>query len=166
MHDCQAHDIVAIALALADEGVPLAAIARAVRVPAAQLRETFEAAVVTGDLTGLPRADWPPGFPRDQRALQLSRIIHENKRDFIVAVQQLLGITKVQINILLSLLQHPSFAKDATRTSNSLEVHISRLRRALAPYNVQILTCWGYGYKLSTDDRRKILDLLLDAVNK
>jgi hypothetical protein len=35
--------------------------------------ERLRLAQTTGALVELPRDDWPPGFPRYQRALQLSR---------------------------------------------------------------------------------------------
>src|SRR3954465_15888923 len=59
------------AIRLADEGVPLRAIARATKIPSEELRTALEEARDDGRLIELPRDDWPPGFPRDQRALQL-----------------------------------------------------------------------------------------------
>jgi hypothetical protein len=58
-----------IAVAMADEGVPLRSIARVTRIPSSDLRERLRDAKDIGDLIALPSLDdWPPGFPRDQRA--------------------------------------------------------------------------------------------------
>ena len=62
-----------IALYLAIEGVPIRAIARATHIPSSELREKLLDAQSDGRLLELPHDDWPPGFPRDQRALQLCR---------------------------------------------------------------------------------------------
>ena len=66
------YNVDAIAVRLADEGVPLRAIARATNTPSDQLRTKLREARDEGRLLDLPKEDWPPGFPRDQRALQLS----------------------------------------------------------------------------------------------
>jgi hypothetical protein len=65
-------DVTAVTASVADEGVPLRAIARVTRISSENLRERLQAAKDVGSLVELPRDDWPPGFPRDQRALQLS----------------------------------------------------------------------------------------------
>jgi hypothetical protein len=49
----------AIAIRLADEGVPLRAIARATNIPSTQLYETLTVARMDGRLLSLPRDDWP-----------------------------------------------------------------------------------------------------------
>ena len=64
-----------IAVRLADQGVPLRAIARAVRMPSSDLREQLHEALSDGRLLELPCDDWPPGCPKDQRALQISRMV-------------------------------------------------------------------------------------------
>src|SRR4029077_5381528 len=89
------------AVRLADEGVPLRAIARATRIPSDELRDALYEAQQEGRLLELPRDDWPPGFPRDQRALQLSRLAVENKDALFIAVQQLFRLCKSEVPLLL-----------------------------------------------------------------
>jgi DNA-binding response OmpR family regulator len=155
-----------IAVRLADEGVPLRAIARATKIASEDLRSALRTAKDTGRLLELPREDWPVGFPRDQRALQLSRMVTENREAFTFAVKDLFGLTRTQIALLLALIQHPSVPKDrvSTRPSNVVEVHVSHLRKRLAPFGINVATCWGYGYQLPADDRRKAMDLILARV--
>jgi hypothetical protein len=78
-----------IAVRLADEGVPLRAIARAVQIPSSSLREQLHEAKSDGRLLELPCDDWPPGFPRDQRSLQLSRLMVEDRFALSLAVERL-----------------------------------------------------------------------------
>jgi hypothetical protein len=75
-------------VALANEGVPLCAIARATRISSELLRERLRAAQTVGSLVELPRDDWPPGFPRDQRALQLSRLATRSQPELSVVMQR------------------------------------------------------------------------------
>jgi hypothetical protein len=63
------------------KGVPLGAIARVTRISSEVLRERLRDAKATGSLVELPRDDWPPGFSRDQRALQLSRLAARSRPD-------------------------------------------------------------------------------------
>jgi DNA-binding CsgD family transcriptional regulator len=156
-----------IAVRLADEGVPLRAIARAIKVSSDLVREKLRLAQSAGRLLDLPKEDWPPGFPRDQRALQLARMVTENRDQLLVAMQQLFGLTPTEIDLLLILIQHPSLLKDRiidTMTSNTVDVHICNIRRRLGPHGIEIRTLWGYGYEFSTKDRRKIMTLILSRV--
>ena len=75
-----------IAVKLADEGVPLRAIARATAIPSATLYEVLIEARTEGRLLALPRDDWPPGCPRDQRSLQLSRLVSENPDGLMLTI--------------------------------------------------------------------------------
>jgi Transcriptional regulatory protein, C terminal len=164
--EAQALDLVPdIAVRLADEGVPVRAIARAVKVPSEILRQRLYEAQATGRLLDLPHDDWPPGFPRDQRALQLSRLVVENKEVVFVAVQRLFGIQRREVPLLLHLIQHDMMSKKrGAMSERTIDVHICRMRKQLRPFAVEILTLWGYGYKLSMSHRRKAMDIILRHV--
>src|SRR5712671_6455971 len=92
---------------LADEGVPLRAIARATRIPSADLRERLTEAKLDGRLVAIPHDDWPAGFPRDQRALQLSRLALDQRDALMLAVRQLFNLTPTEVRLLLALIQRP-----------------------------------------------------------
>ena len=57
--------------------MPLASDARAVQKPASDLREQLHEALYDGRLLELPVDDWPPGCPKDRRALQISRMARD-----------------------------------------------------------------------------------------
>lgn len=156
-----------IAVRLADEGVPLRAIARAIRMSSDLVRERLRRAQENGRLLDLPRDDWPPGFPRDQRALQLSRLVSENRDQFFIAMQQLFSLTPTEISLLLGLIQHPSLLRDratGSMTPQTVYVHVCRIRQRLAPHGIEIKTLWGHGYQFSPEGRRKVMDLILRRV--
>jgi hypothetical protein len=156
-----------LSVRLADEGVPLRAIARAIGTPSDVVREELVAARQEGRLLELPRDDWPPGFPRDQRALQLSRLVTENREALILGVQKSFRLTATQATLLLALVQHPQVAKSRMPLGISVrcaDVHICTLRRLLAPLGVHIETIWGYGFQLAPADRRRVMDMVLGEI--
>ncbi len=82
----------AITIRLADEGVPLRAIARATDTPSDLVRERLAEAHACGRLQALPKDDWPIGYPRDQRALQLSRLEVQDSDALLLAVIEVFGL--------------------------------------------------------------------------
>jgi hypothetical protein len=36
------------------------------------------------------------------------------------------------------------------------------IRQRLVPFGITVTTLWGYGYQLSADSRRRIMDLILE----
>jgi len=153
------------AVRLADEGVPLRAIARATNMSSEDLRESLTTAQSEGRLIELPRDDWPPGFPRDQRALQLSRMVVANKEVVHLAVQHTFGMTPTEVQVLMLLIQNPIVAKTRSdMSSKAVDVFIHHIRKRLLPFGIKIITLWGYGYKLSVEDRRQTMDLILKHV--
>jgi DNA-binding response OmpR family regulator len=152
-----------MAVRLADEGVPLRAIARAIKIPSADLREQLTEAKLDGRLLELPHDDWPPGFPRDQRSLQISRLVRDNRDALMLAVRQLFGLTPAEVQLLLVLLQRPLLNKPTT-DSTIVEVHVHYIRKRLAPFGISITTVWGSGYQLTDTHRRRTMDLILARV--
>lgn len=156
-----------LAVRLADEGVPLRAIARATHTSSDVIREHLREARDGGHLLELPKEDWPPGFPRDQRALQLSRMVVEDREAVLLALQRVFGLTSTEVGLLMLLLTSQNVPKAridmATRT---VDVHIYNIRRRLEPFGVVVATLWGYGYQLSADSRRKIMRMVVRHVHK
>ena len=151
-----------IAIRLADEGVPVAAIARATHIPSTRLYETLTLARMEGRLLDLPRDDWPPGCPRDQRALQLSRMVTQNPEAVHLAIQRVFALTPTEATILMTLLSSPDVPKERIDMAHrTIDVHICHIRHRLEPFGIAIGTIWGYGYKLSDRDRAKVMELIL-----
>jgi hypothetical protein len=154
-----------IAVALADEGVPLRAIARVTRIPSADLRERLRDARDIGDLVEIPREDWPSDLSRDQRAIALSRLATRKRPELEVIVQHAFDLAPVQATLFVDLLKRERIDKNAVHgmTSSTVDVHIHHMRARLKPYGITIETLWGCGYKLEGTSRRKAMDLVLAA---
>jgi two-component system, cell cycle response regulator CtrA len=164
-----------IAVRLADEGVPLAAIARAIRTSSSDLREQLHEALSDGRLLELPCDDWPPGCPKDQRALQISRTVRENREALHLAAMQLFSLPPSGARVLVKLLETERTSREVlhvalSRTSDPaseikiVDVAICSLRKRLKKFGIEIVTLWAYGFQLSAAHRRRALDLLLRHV--
>src|SRR5215831_17372699 len=144
-----------VAIRLADEGVPLRAIARAVNIPSEAVRDHLSQAKHDGRLVDLPREDWPPGCPRDERALQLSRMVRENRETVAYTISKLFSLTTIETRLLLALVHWQVISRErAGLPEGSMDVHIHHLRSKLDPYHVVIETVWGRGYRLSPDNHK------------
>jgi DNA-binding response OmpR family regulator len=161
-----------IAVRLADEGVPVRAIARAVRMPSSDLRERLHEALSDGRLLELPRDDWPPGCPRDQRALQIFRMVRENREALHQAAMQQFSLTPSGARVLVKLLEtertsrevlHVALSQTSAPTSDIkiVDVAICSLRKRLERFGIEIVTLWAYGFQLSSEHRRRAMDLIL-----
>ncbi len=154
-----------IAIRLADEGVPLRAIARAVEIPSTRLYETLLEAKLAGRLLSLPRDDWPPGCPRDQRALQLSRLAHLHHETLLLTIKRVFALPACAARLLMLLLQYEHVPHARVDIDHkALQVHICRMRKALRIHDLRIDTLWGYGYSLPLEHRRRAMELVLGAV--
>lgn len=154
-----------IAVRLANEGVPVRAIARAVQAPSADIRVHLESARAHGDLIDIPCDDWPAGYPREQRLLQLSRLVTHNKPALQMALRSIFKLAPVQVPILLLLLSNDEVARHRLIAAGtaSLTVNLCRLRRQLSTFGLKIETMYGYGYFMPAPHRRKALDLILET---
>jgi DNA-binding winged helix-turn-helix (wHTH) protein len=151
-----------LAVRLADEGVPLRAIARACELPSEDLRIQLTEAVDAGRIVNLPREDWPPGCPKDQRALQLNRLTAKDKDLVDRAAVQVFRLPPTQAKLLLLMLQRTEVSRQRVgMDGNLLSVHICGLRKRLKPFNIAVDTLWGEGYQLSAENRRKVTERLL-----
>jgi hypothetical protein len=154
-------DAFEIAIRLADEGVPLGAIARSVQLPSEELRRHLCLVRDAGRLISLPRADWPPGFPREERAVELSRQIVSDREALAMAAKQMFDLTPIEADLFLLLLQPGTIRHDVATSIRTTYVHIHNLRRRLTAFGLTIANIWGYGYKLSDPDRRRAMDLIM-----
>ena len=158
-------ELSAVAVRLAVEGVPLAAIARTLQTSSGTIREYLRGAQSAGDIVEMPREDWPPGFPRDERASALARMVLEKRNALSFAVWQVFALPPAQSAILLVLLQHEFMSRDhfPSMSPNTLHVHIAHMRKWLKPYGVAIHTIWGQGYYMTADDRARATAMIVKA---
>lgn len=155
-----------VVIRLADEGVPVAAIARATMRPAEELRPVIAEAVKRGYLVAMPASDWPPGSRRDTRVPTVAAIRVGELGAFVGALQRSLRLTAGEARFLALLVQRGEAARPTLHAAISgdepesdpktVDIHASRLRKKLRAFGIAIETIWGRGYALSPDAVRRI----------
>lgn len=163
-----------VATRLADEGVPVAAIARATRIPTGDLWEQFQEAWRLGELVGLPRNDWPPNVRRGARAPEFAKLADMTEDRLINALTRLFTISRTQARLLLALVERHDVSNadlleiyctrdDVYHESGytNLRIQFASLRKKLKPFGLFIETLWCYGKQMSGPDRRRTLDMLM-----
>ena len=144
------------------------------RIPSSDLREQLHEALSDGRLLELPCDDWPPGCPKDQRALQISRMVRENREALHLVAMQLFGLTPSGARVLVKLLETERTSREVlhvalSRTSDPasdikiVDVAICSMRKRLEKFGIEIITLWAYGFRLSSEHRRRAMDLILAA---
>jgi hypothetical protein len=169
------NDVEPVVVRLADEGIPIRAIARACKIPSDEVYVILNAAVVRGTIIELPKDDWPPGSIRTRRAPQQHHVLDDDEKlKFLCSV--VFKTTRLQSSIFAVLLKRSEVTKDQlhqvieqlrdpNRDETDLkmvDVIICHLRRKLASFDIKINTIWGVGYRMDPDDR----DRAIRAVQK
>lgn len=168
-------DYADVSAALAVEGVPVGAIARALAITPSQARELLQDALACGNITEIPPADWPPVSLRGARTSLLTGR-NSNPTDFLLSCKHLFKLTTLEASFLRVLLINKRAEKDklhhvvenlrsqrATRPDNSeetdpkmVDVVICHLRRKLRGVT-KIVTLWGDGYFIEEPERKKLM---------
>jgi DNA-binding response OmpR family regulator len=176
-----------IVVRFADEGVPIACIARSFKEPAETIRLVLTEAKEAGTLIEMPKEDWPPTARRADRLPQHANKLDDNElRDLCVRV---LRVTVLQGAILVLLLRRGEATKTmfhhvieqqrATRQNQPdkimeetdikmVDVVMCNLRKKLAVAMDEvdgkqiIKTLWSRGYFLPKPMRDKIFKMLAD----
>jgi hypothetical protein len=155
---------------LADEGVPVAAIARALLLPSEDIRQTLHDAIDAGMILDMPKEDWPPGSRRYQRGLTADSLLNNDDR-LRFACSRYFKTTRLQSAILAVLLKRHEVTKDQLHQvveqlrsgdkdatdRKMVDVLICLLRRKLGPFDIPIKTSWGVGYLIELEHRDKAI---------
>lgn len=159
---------------LADEGVPVKAIARATRTPSEELYEILQEAVDDGTLVELPQSDWPPGSLRRARKPSSQSILNLDDQTLQLSSQQIFKLTRQQAAVFITIIRrapeihknHIQTAIESVRPPNSdptdqkmIDVIIHHIRKKTRDFGLDLKTKWGTGYYLSYVDRDKVLDM-------
>lgn len=165
-----------IAIRLADEGIPVRAIARSVRLASADIYEVLRDALAAGSIVEMPRDDWPVGTRRSARTAFNGTPL-ENDDALKMACVRFFKVTRLEAAILSVLLKRSEVTKtqlhlvvEQNRPSEGREetdikmvdVIICHLRKKLSRHGIKIETIWGIGYLVSPAQREYAQRLLTD----
>lgn len=161
-------------LSLADEGVPLRAIARATHTPSEEINDLLDEAIALGKIIEKPQSDWPPGSMRRSRKPSGQSTMNLEDSVLRLACSNVFGMTRLQAAVFVAILRRPEITKDQvhstiehTRAPNSdptdqkmIDVVICHIRKKIKSYDIELRTRWGQGYSLLNSEREKVVALL------
>lgn len=160
-----------VAVRLASEGIPVAAIARALLRSSREIASILDLAVKAGELGEVPRHDWPPGSRRER--LPTIAAIRSNDVDrLIVPMRSLYGVTVQQARLLAYIAIRREVSRtdlhaltgepgrDVTTVMKTVDVQICKIRKHIVPLVIE--TVWGRGYRIT----RATSDAILRAVRE
>lgn len=172
-------ELVPIAIRFADEGIPINVIARGLRQPAENVRESLFDALHSGAIVEMPRPDWPPTSKRSDRVpTTFEQRISDD--DLFNRCMRVFKVTRLQATVLSVLLKRDHAEKETLHNAierrrfnrqskphnmeatdpKMVDVVICVLRKKLKALGVTIKTAWGSGYYMDAADRKKALGLL------
>lgn len=173
-------DQISTAVGLADEGIPVFAIARAMHIPSDEVYELLRDAIAAGTITEMPKDDWPPGSTRSQRSM-LSNTALDNEETLQLACSRFFRVTKQEAGVVAMLLRRKEATKeqlhlvvDQQRPGNHrgatdqkiVDVLICKIRKKMIAATppgeepLRIETLWSVGYLINRETRTRIVTLL------
>lgn len=166
-----------VATMLADEGVPVRAIARATRIPGEDVYTILKDAIGEGKLIELPRDDWPPGSRRTQRVQPDHSILSHNDDALKMACSARFNLTRQQATVFVAILRRPEISKDQIHSAleagrkhsdnptdaKMVDVVVCNVRKRLKLIDprIEIATLWGIGYSLKAEAKELTFQHLL-----
>jgi DNA-binding response OmpR family regulator len=165
-----------VALRLADEGVPVKAIARATLLPSEEVYQLIQEAMNAGTLVEMPQPDWPPASRRAARAV-FDGTLMSNETNLKLALSRVFKATRMESAVLALMLKRNEVTKEqlhhtikntrpgSTRETDvkMVDVVICHMRKKLRLFGLSVDTVWGRGYTISMADRQRAVALLSGA---
>lgn len=170
-----------IAVALADEGVPVRAIARSVKIPGEDVYDILKVAIGEGKLISLPKDDWPPSNHRSARYQAENTTLSHTDDILGMACAARFKLSRLQATVFLAMLRRPEISKhqihlaiefnrgnpDEPTDLKMVDVVICLIRKKLKAVDpaLSIDTIWGAGYSLPGPSREIALTYLANHLN-
>jgi hypothetical protein len=164
----------AIAVRLADEGIPVLAIARATSTPSEVIYEALRDAIARGSIVEMPRDDWPAGSNRSSRSILIGTPLDDETK-LKCACARYFSASPLEAAMLALMLKRSEVTKEQLhgvieneRGPNKemteikmVDVMICKLRKKIKDHNILIKTMWGVGYYIPSSNRESAFALLL-----
>lgn len=156
---------------LAGEGVPVAALARAFQIGQREVSVVLKEAVGAGTLGALPPKDWEGGVATGKRTLTETVDLEAVERD-AQQIRLALRLTRNEARMLALLVARRNCTTAALHIAISgqhskmqiVKVTMCNLREKLKAdertASIEIVTLFGYGYRLGDAGRRALRDLI------
>ena len=101
-------------------------------------------------------------------------MVRENREALHLVAMQLFWLTPSGARVLVKLLETGRTSREALHVALSrasdpasdikiVDVAICSMRKRLEKFGIEIATLWAYGFRLSSEHRRRAMDLILAA---
>lgn len=166
--------VAALAIRMADEGIPIRAIARATRLPSDQIYSAIREAIDRGQIVDMPKDEWPVGSSRTTRTPNFPGIL-ENEDTFQFACSRCFKLTKQEANVFGALLKRVEVTREQVHSAiesgrpgehreptepKIIDVVICKLRKKMALHDIHINTSWGKGYYIEGKQRERAVGMM------
>jgi DNA-binding winged helix-turn-helix (wHTH) protein len=162
----------ALAVRMADEKIPVRAIARTTRLPSDEVYAVLRNAIGMGQIIEMPRDDWPV----ENRGNRVQAEALQNEDNLRAQLSLKFKVTKQESAILAALLKRDFVTKDqlhqimeAARPGpihneqtapKQIDVLMCKIRKKIKSFNIEIETIWNTGYAVSREHSEKAIQLL------
>lgn len=172
-----------LAIALADEGVPVRAIARSTKIPAEDVYDILKAAIAQGRLLDLPKPEWPAGTKKSARYQAENTVLSYDDDILSMACSAVFSLSRSQAHVFIAILRKtPDITKkhlhnviEANRLDHDeptdpkiVDVVIHNIRKKIERIDatLQIKTVWGKGYTMEHDARTLALTIIANHLEQ
>lgn len=169
-----------IATRAANEGVPIAAIARIVQMPFESVSQHLQGALACGRICEMPKPDWPPSQSSAARLPSVPRAAHPEDTEF--QCKKLFKLTKLEAAFMMVLLRYDVIEKEKLHgvieeqrakrplrpdkqeatDPKMVDVIICKLRKKLKDVDPSLVltTSWGSGYYFDAAIKQAIFETI------
>jgi hypothetical protein len=163
---------------MADEGIPIGAIARVLQIPFADAAELLHEELAQGHIVQMPRSDWPPGVKVHSHMPTIPITRKTSNADIEIVCRKLFKLTNLEAGFIVLLLKSEHTTKEklhhvietqrlqrASRPDTMemtdqkmVDVMICKLRKKLKAVDPDFLitTVWGGGYYIEVPVKEKL----------
>ena len=163
---------------MANEGIPVAAIARVLLISYGYVTDMLHEALLQGHIAEMPRSDWPPGVRIRERIPTIPVTRKTSNAEIEIVCRKLFKLTNLEAGFIVLLLKSEHTTKGklhhvietqrlqrASRPENMemtdekmVDVMICKLRKKLKLIDAAFLitTVWGGGYYIEVPVKEKI----------
>lgn len=162
-----------VAVRLADEGVPICAIARATQRRSEDICNAVKDAIADGSITTMPAMDWPAGSRREGRFPMLKPISMDEVEPVAIALRLAFRLPPAACRVLAVIvlrgeaqrttLHAVACGENSEADPKIVDIYVNTIRKKLSVYGIAIETVWGRGYAVTKINQRAILERIQAA---
>jgi DNA-binding response OmpR family regulator len=90
----------------------------------------------------------------------MRRTLADERDQQEVTLRTVVGMTRTEAALLMELVRQGSLCRGRYPSPGSIDVHVFNLRRRLAPHDIAIISVHGHGYRLSGEDRARLMVMI------